>query len=1356
MFYSEIKNIEALLDEALIADRFAVRRQLQRLKHRLAGGLPPKNAEDQLERFGRQLKGSAVRRKRRAAAQPRLSFDPSLPITERMDDIVSAIRKHPVVIVSGETGSGKTTQIPKFCLAAGRGIDGRIGCTQPRRIAATSVAHRIAEEMEETVGRSVGYKIRFQDRTPPEALIKIMTDGILLTEVQRDRHLTEYDTIIVDEAHERSLNIDFILGVLKMLLRRRRDLKLIVTSATIDTDKFSRAFDDAPVIEVSGRMFPVEVVYYPDDPAWRGLTEGDADEATHVDMAVAAVRKLRQTGPFGDILVFMPTEQDIRDTCDILEGEELGSRVMPLFARLPAAEQARVFSRNAGRKIIVATNVAETSLTIPGIRYVVDTGLARISHYNPRSRTTALPVVPVSRSSADQRKGRCGRVQNGVCIRLFSEEDYLARPLYTPPEILRSNLAEVILRMTALRLGDMAVFPFIDPPAPKSIHDGRDVLVELGAIEEKKAALGGRGDRKAKNTGPHPNGREASRAQKGEADLPHDRSTTFELTQRGTLMARLPVDPLLARMLIEAGQLGCLEEITVIAAALSIPDPRERPADRAGDADRAQEEFVEPRSDFLTLLNLWNRYHDTWRRVKTTSQMKKYCRAHFLSFRRMREWRDIYNQLGDILAENGLQQAEALPVPDEDRYAAIHRSILSGLLANIAVRKEKNIFHAAKGREVMVFPGSALFNRPGEWIVAAEMVETSRLFARAAANIDVGWLEELGGSLCRSTFLNPRWDSRRGEVVATQQVSLFGLVIVPGRTVSFGRIDPQTAAEVFVRSALVNGEMESAFEFMRHNDQTVRDIKDMENRLRRRDILVDDEVMFRFFMQRLPGVYDLRRLKRLIRKRGGDGFLRMSPEELMNYQPESGRLSLYPECVEWGGGQYGCSYSFNPGRPEDGLTVNIPSAAAPTLPVGAADWMVPGFLGEKIEALLKRLPKRYRKQLVPVGRTVEIILKEMPRSDGALISALGKFIFQRFGIDIPSTAWSTDDLPEHLAVRIAITDPGGGIIHSSRDPQILRRLPRNEATPDGWETARRKWEKAGITQWDFGDLPDSIDLEVRGGGSWPVFPGLAVVEDSSGSRIDLRLYQNGQDAADAHVAGVAALYRLHFSKDLTFLRKSLMLPPNRSAAARAFGGIRSLEKRIYETVVSRLFRRNIRSREAFLAEAESLSQRILPCGREFIEKILPVIDACHDTLTTILQLEKANRSNRFLLDFLGRCREEMVRLVPENFMLIYSLERMEHLPRYVAAIDIRVRRASVNFEKDQQKAAGLQPFSAGLQRLVNTLSPAVSPEKRAALEDFFWLLEEFKVSLFAQELKTAVPVSEKRLQDTMDEIERMV
>jgi ATP-dependent helicase HrpA len=801
----EIRRLSALCGRAPGAERPALRREIRRI----SGNGP--NPEKALERLETRIRAAVERRRRRVRNRPRPDYPEELPIAARREEIVEAIRRHPVVVISGDTGSGKSTQIPKFCLEAGRGVDGLIGCTQPRRIAAITLAQRIAEELGEPPGKSVGHKIRFQDETGDATYIKLMTDGILLAEAQADRRLWAYDTIIVDEAHERSLNIDFVLGILRTLVRRRRDLKLIVTSATIDTEKFSRAFDDAPVIEVSGRTYPVEVEYAPPEP-------GDED-ATHVDLAVATLDRLHRERPYGgDVLVFMPTEQDIRETCELLEARNhTGMTVLPLFGRLSAGDQSRVFVPMRGRKVIVATNVAETSLTIPGIRYVVDTGLARISQYQPRTRTTALPVVPVSRSSADQRKGRCGRTAGGICIRLYSEEDYENRPRFTPPEILRSNLAEVILRMLALRLGDMAAFPFIDRPADRNIQDGFRLLEELGAVRRReKAGEGAEG-------------------------------ATHDLTDRGRMMARLPLDPRISRMLLEGRDRGALPEIAVLAAALSTQDPRERPAEKEALADAAQVRFVDPRSDFLTLLNLWNAYHEYRSEGRGTSRMRRFCKEHFLSFRRMREWRDVHHQLRTILQENDLWTDS--PPLDRDaegegfdpRYAAIHQSILSGFLSSIARRKEGNFYQAARDREVMLFPGSGLFKRGPEWVVAAEMVETSRLFARTAAAVDGDWLEPLAGDLVRRTYRDPHWERNRGEVVALEQVTLFGLILVPGRPVSYGRIDPEASREIFIRSALVEGDIRRPPAFVRHNRAEMEAVRELEDRMRRRDLLVGEE-----------------------------------------------------------------------------------------------------------------------------------------------------------------------------------------------------------------------------------------------------------------------------------------------------------------------------------------------------------------------------------------------------------------------------------------------------------------------------------------------------------------------------------
>ncbi len=856
-----IKNISAKIPQALLVDRMKAQRLLKEIRRSAERNAPPTALDRRIAHLNRRLDQSTDLRQARMAQNLDLHFDPALPISERKQTLIEALDRHQVLIVAGETGSGKTTQLPKICLAAGRGVDGAIGVTQPRRIAALTVGRRIAEELGEPIGQTVGVKIRFQDSSSDQTRIKVMTDGILLAEAHSDRFLNQYDTLIVDEAHERSLNIDFILGMLKTLLKKRRDLRLIITSATIDTQKFAQAFDQAPVIEISGRTFPVEIRYLA-DPASNG------EETSYIEQAVLAIDQLQQERRHGDILVFMPTEQDIRDTCEIIQGRRYpNTEVMPLFARLSASEQQRVFQPVQGRKIIVATNVAETSITLPGIYYVIDTGLARISQYTPRSRTNTLPVVPISQSSADQRAGRCGRVAKGIAVRLYSETDYLQRPKYTLPEIQRANLAEVILRMTALGMGDVDAFPFIDPPATRSIHDGCNLLLELGAIQ-----------------------------------LAHPvriRSGRYALTQKGRLMAKLPLDPRLACMLLEAHARGCLSDVAIIAAVLSIQDPRERPAEKQAEADFAHAAFADPLSDFITLLHIWHRYHAIIARRSSWQQVKQFCREHFLSFRRMREWQDVHQQIMAELADHQIipRNPAKLPAQPSDTgdsgYAAIHQSILSGFLSNIALKKEKQIFQASYNREVMIFPGSGLFKNPGQWIVAAEMVETSRLFARCAAVIQPGWLELVGKAQCRYTYLDAHWERRREAVVATEQVSLFGLII-DRRTRPYGPVDPVAASDIFIRHALIQGDLRKLPPFLKHNQQIVAQVRTMEDRLRRKDLLVDEDILLEHYRRCLGTVFDLRGLQQKIAQAGDDAFFAFAPAGCTQLQPAAGRTGQIP------------------------------------------------------------------------------------------------------------------------------------------------------------------------------------------------------------------------------------------------------------------------------------------------------------------------------------------------------------------------------------------------------------------------------------------------------------------------------
>lgn len=1295
----------------MIEDRQPISQGLDMLVRRTRGGARYERLQTQLGVLQKRLQGSIQRKERRLLNTPTIVYPEHLPIFAKKDAIVNAIRRHQVVIVSGDTGSGKSTQIPKMCLEAGQGIAGKIGCTQPRRIAATTIARRIAEEMSEVMGNSIGYKIRFAHRIRRDAYIKVVTDGMLLAEAQQDPFLYEYDTLMIDEAHERSVNIDLLLGILKTLLPQRNELKVIITSATIDTEKFSAAFDAAPVIEVEGRMYPVAVEYMPMDPELE-----NSGEVTYVDTAVRAVEALRKKKRLGDILIFMPTEQDIRETCELLEARHLPrTNILPLFARLTAAQQKRVFADFPGQKIVVATNVAETSLTIPGIKYVIDTGLARIPRYLPRTRTTSLPISPISISSADQRKGRCGRMESGICIRLFSEEDYASRPQFNAPEILRSNLAEVIIRMLSLNMGNISSFPFVDKPNPKSIKDGLDRLKELGAIV---------------------------RGTKG-----------FSLTEKGRIMARLPMDPQISRMMLEAKKEGCVSEVAVIAAALSIQDPRERPIEKAAQADQMHAPFKDPESDFITLLNIWNRYHKTWGTLKTQNKMRKFCNRHFLSFVRMREWRDIHEQITRILGEHGIKADTVRKrEPLESRYAGIHRAILSGYLSNIATKKEKNIYLAAKGREVMIFPGSTLFNRGRTWIVAAEVVKTSQRFARTVARIEPHWLEDLGGSLCRSSYSEPHWEKNRGEVRAFEQVKLYGLVIVTKRSVSYGPIDPEASHKIFIQSALVEGQMKSPLPFLIHNQDLVKGIGSFEDKVRRRDFLASEQAMAEFYSKKLPGIYDVRSLKRHIKERGSDEFLKMREEDVLLSQPDASVLEMYPDKLTLGDHIFRLSYKFTPVSEEDGVTVKIPSTFASSFPAEKLEWVVPGLLKEKITALIKGLPKRIRKQLIPVSRTADIIAAEMEVSNEPLITALSRFIYRRFGVDIPASEWSTDGIPDHLKMRVSLTNHEGREIHGGRDFHRLRERVKPSASRQGelavWKKARKKWERSGITSWDFGDLPAQISLAPQ----LAAYPALSPEKHG----VNIVLFQDADQALESHKKGLEALFCFHLKKDLKFLKRILVLPEELEAATVYFGGPRRFQSALYETLIHQTFNVDIRTQNAFHAHAEAVRPILVSSAKGFLAQINKVLRAFHETRSALHAIETANRSNEGIQALCAVIRADVAHLLPTDFLARYSPDQLEHLPRYLKAMKVRAERGAYNAEKDKKKAAAAEGFVEAFEEMMASLSPHTSREKREALDAYRWMIEEFKVSLFAPELKTAYPVSQKRLETKLGEIQRMV
>jgi ATP-dependent helicase HrpA len=1229
------------------------------------------------------------------------SYPADLPIVEWRQEIVSAIREHQVAIITGETGSGKSTQIPKFCLEAGRGQSGLIGCTQPRRIAAITLAARVSEEIGQYGPRLVGYKIRFQDRTACTTRIKFMTDGILLAEAQKDRSLNSYDTIIVDEAHERTLNIDFLIGILKKTLPKRPDLKVIITSATIDPQKFSNAFGGAPVIEVSGRTWPVEVWYRPADQSG----DEEAGEVTYIDQAVAAADTLKSgLAKRGDILIFMPTESDIMETVQRLEEKHYANTaVMPLFGRMAAADQQKIFALTPEDKIVVATNVAETSITIPRIKYVIDTGLARTAWYNVRSKTRSLPVGPVSRASADQRKGRCGRVEAGICIRLYSENEYLERHFYTPPEIQRSNLAEVILRMLYLRLGEMQDFPFLDPPSATAIKDGFAVLRELGAVDA------------------------------------HHR-----LTYIGKMMARLPLDPRISRMLIEARSEKALRELMIIAAALSIQDPRERPLDQEEKARQAQAVFRDQRSDFVSLLKIWQA---CWQEngetsSRTSSRIGKFCREHFLSFRRIREWRDIFEETRSILSELGDFGENTVPAG----YEAIHRSILSGYLSQVAMLKEKNIYTAARGRQAMVFPGSNIFNRGGQWIVASELVQTSRLFARTAANIDAEWIEEVGRHVVKYSWAEPHWERKRGQVTAFEKATVYGLTVVDRRKVNFARINPAEAREIFIRSALVEGDLPGGYGFLNHNQALLSEIDRFESKTRRRDLLVDDEVLFAFYDARIPQISDKRSFDLLIKESGGDGFLRMKKEDLLRSEPDFDEMEQFPDTLNAKGIELPLKYSFRPGEDDDGITLTIPVHTLPALSAEPFEWLVPGMLTEKVMLLLKGLPKSARRHLVPLNETARRILQNLDFGKGDFSGRLGEAVFNLTGTRITVDQLDAGQLPDHLRMRFEVVGPHGNVLASGRNIEALRSVAAEKHEDRLWNEAKKARERDEIPGADFGDLPESIEIGSDALGL-PRFayPGLA----DEGTRVAVRLFADAGRARESSRAGLRRLYEKAFAAELEKFRKDWAFPDSFARMVLFLGGTKEASSALYDYILNGLF--GLQSaqhpdRTAFLANLERLKGRIGILGNEIRTAVLDAVRHRYETLAVLDRYKRMAGSNRAVIDRLAVIASEIERLIPPDFLSFLPERRVRLLPRYLRALGIRAERAYVYPEKDQAKESQLDAHLSQFNEIARQVRLRPTRDGLDLVEEVRQMIEELKISLFAPEIKTLFPVSGKRIE----------
>ncbi len=1265
-----------------------------------------------------------------ANSVPPIRYPESLPVSARRGEIAQALREHQVVIVCGETGSGKTTQLPKIALELGRGLGaggaGLIGHTQPRRIAASSVARRIAEELDSPLGEVIGFKVRFQDRLQRGASVKLMTDGILLAETQSDPLLRAYDTLIVDEAHERSLNIDFLLGHLRQILPRRPDLKIVVTSATIDADRFSKHFNDAPVIQVSGRLYPVE-------QRWRPFKESREHD---LNQAIAdSVDELWRGGEAGDILVFLPGEREIRDATDHLR-KHLAStlrggppaELLPLFARLSQAEQDRVFRSGHGRRIVLATNVAETSLTVPGIRYVIDSGLARVKRYSYRHKVEQLQVEPISQAAANQRAGRCGRVAHGVCIRLYDEADFASRPRFTDPEILRSSLAGVILRMKSLRLGEVEDFPFLEAPPGKAIADGYALLGELNAVDDSN-----------------------------------------RLTPIGQALARLPLDPRIGRMILEARDRQALAEVLVIASALSVQDVRDRPLEQQAAADQQHKKFDDDRSEFVGVLKLWHwieegrgvHGHAEQKAERTDThrlsnrQQEQRLRDSFVNPRRVREWRDIHAQLHTVVREQGWRENDA-----PASYEQIHQSMLAGLLGNIGVKSDDEDWYlGARGIKFWRHPGAHLSKKPGRWLVAAELVETTRLFGRGLAAIDPAWLPPIAGHLIKTQLLEPHWEKKAAEVIALERATLYGLVIYNNRRVNFGRIDPASAREIFIREALVHGEWDSDLPFVAHNRKLIRQVEALEHKARRQDVLVDDELIFAFYDQHLPAdVCSGAGCERWFRaaSRTQPTLLHLTRDELMRHEAAGITTSAFPKTVRLGGIDCAASYLHQPGDPKDGLTVTVPIYALNQVDERRCDWLVPGMLKDKVLALIKSLHQRPRSRLVPLPAFAAEFCEMVRFADGELIDALLAAVRERTQLAVQRNDFKLETLPPHLLMNFRVIDEHGRQLGMGRHLAALKaewgsqarsafqalaalKLPAAAPAPPtaaAPATSPSKPAPAAIeprrhTAWTFGELPELLEVK-KGGQSLIGFPALV----DRGDAVEIEVFDEPEVAAARHRVGLRRLVALQIREPLKYLEKNLPDLLKMAAAFMPLGTLEDLRGMIIDVALDRAFLADPLPADdaAFKARVDEGRSRLTLIAQE-VARLVGTVLAEYAAASRKL---KDSRPPKEVAEDIGA---QLQRLCGKRFIVDTPWEALQHLPRYLKAIQLRLDKVKSDPARDAARLAELRPLEQRYLRRLAELKGAADPR----LDEYRWLVEELRVSFFAQTLRTPQPVSAKRL-----------
>ncbi|AFM19792.1 ATP-dependent helicase HrpA [Mycolicibacterium chubuense NBB4] len=1322
---ADVRALRARLDGLTIRDAARLGRRLRQLRSPSPG---------QLEKLAQQFAAAEALVAARAAAVPAISY-PDLPVSERRDDLAAAIAANQVVIVAGETGSGKTTQLPKICLELGRGIRGTIGHTQPRRLAARTVAQRIADELNTPLGEAVGYTVRFTDQASDRTLVKLMTDGILLAEIQRDRRLLRYDTLIIDEAHERSLNIDFLLGYLRELLPRRRDLKVIVTSATIEPERFAAHFGGAehgwsggaehgwsggaehgwsggaehgpaPIVEVSGRTYPVEIRYRPLEVVVPATDSDDPDDPDHevvrteirdpTDAIIDAVRELEAEPP-GDVLVFLSGEREIRDTAEALRGVvDTRTEVLPLYARLPTAEQQKVFSPHQGRRIVLSTNVAETSLTVPGIRYVVDPGTARISRYSRRTKVQRLPIEPISQASAAQRAGRSGRTAPGVCIRLYSEEDFAARPRYTDPEILRTNLAAVILQMAALGFGDIDNFGFLDPPDARSIRDGIALLQELGAFD-------------------------------GEAAL----------TDLGRRLARIPVDPRLGRMILQADTEGCVREVLVLAAALSIPDPRERPTDREEAARGKHARFADEHSDFTSFLNLW-RYLGEQRKERSGNSFRRMCREEFLHYLRIREWQDLVGQLRGICRELGVTEQDA---PAD--AARVHAALTAGLLSHVGMREtDGRTYLGARNAKFVLAPGSVLSKRPPRWVVVADLVETSRLYGRIAARIDPEGLERVAGHLVQRTYSEPHWDAERGAVMAYERVTLYGLPLVARRRVGYAQVDPAVARELFIRHALVDGEWNPRHHFFRDNARLREELTELEDRARRRDLLVGDDEIFAFYDARIPAdVVSGRHFDGWWRKQRHKtpDLLTLRREDLL--RSEAGEEQ--PDAWRAGDLSLPLSYRYEPGAADDGVTVHVPVDVLARLGGDEFAWQVPALREELLTALIKSLPKDLRRNFVPAPDTARALLATIDPGSGPLLDAVQRELRRRTGILVPIDAFDLAKVPAHLRVTFAVEAADGAVVSRGKDlGELQNRLaaPARQAVAD---TVAGDLERSGLRDWpgDLDEIPRVVERTAASGHAVRGYPALV----DNRKAVDLRVFATTAERDAAMPAGSRRLVRLAGPATTKAVERALDLRTRLVLGTNPDGSLAALLDDCADAAVQTLVPSPVWTRAEFAAARDRLSAGLAEATLGVVRRVEGVLAALHEVELALPDAPAPGQA-----EAVADIRAQLARLLPSGFVAATGAAHLGDLTRYLRAIVRRLERLPQAPGADRERMARV----ASVQRAYDDLRAALSPARAAApdVADIARMIEELRVSLWAQQLGTPRPVSEQRIHRALDKI----